>query len=291
MDGQMTGAVTRASVELATAHGGRRLLSLPRGGKLTHSGAHTAVLEPAQPVGVGVPAGAGWARATINTKGALALVGKLGDGTAFTSSLLPDGAEEPGYRLWVQPYKPARMGSYLGGAFGVQRNPLGSGGFVAEGTSLTWAKAERMADKSYPLGFVPVAVGLTLDPWMKPTALQSLTTLLGLTGDSMEVQHSATGSDSDSDLPTTVSLSSRNLVSVIGENNPTKWETKFNPSTGTFTGSFELMDAGVKRVAPFSGVLRQPIESGDEVIGDGHFVIPVTPGAVETVSGEVLFQR
>lgn len=291
MNGQMTGAVTRASLELATAQGGRRLLSLPKGGMVDYSGAHTAVLKPAQPAGAGVPAGAGWARATINSGGAIALAGKLGDGTAFTTSLLPDADATPGYRLWLQPYKPARVDTFLGGTFALNQHPVLSRGFVADGASLTWVKAERLPDKSYPEGFVPLEVSLKLDPWIKPSAIQPLAALLGLSGDSIVVAHSTTGSASDADLPTTVTLSTRNAVSVPGGSNPTKWQAKFNTANGTFTGSFELLDAGVKRKAPFSGVLRQPVEASDEVIGDGHFVIPATPGNAETLSGEVLLTR
>jgi hypothetical protein len=291
MIGQVTGAVTRASLELATAQGGRRLLSLPRGGKVNYSGAHTAVLNPAQPAGAGVPAGAGWARAAINSHGAVALVGKLGDGTAFTTSLLPDAEQTPGYRLWVQPYKPARTQTFVGGTFALSPHPLPSRRFIANDASLIWTKAERMSDKSYPLGFAPLSVDLRLDPWIKPTSTQTLATLLGLSGDSIEVAHSPTGSASDGDLPATVTLSTRNTVSVPGANNPTKWKTQFNTTNGTFTGSFELLDAGVKRLAPFSGVLRQSVEASDKVIGDGHFVIPATPGSVETIAGEVLFSR
>jgi MBG domain (YGX type) len=291
MIGQVTGAVTRASLELATAQGGRRLLSLPRGGKVNYSGAHTAVLNPAQPAGAGVPAGAGWARATINSRGAIALVGKLGDGTAFTTSLLPDAEQTPGYRLWLQPYKPARVDAFLGGTFSLKQHPVLSRGFVAQGASLTWAKAERLPDKSYPEGFVPVTVGLKLDPWIKPSAVQPLATLLGLSAESIEVAHSPTGSASVADLPTTITLNARNAVSVPGASNPTNWKARLNTSNGTFTGSFERLDAGVKRLAPFSGVLRQPVEPTEDVIGDGHFLIPEAPGALEKVSGEVLFTR
>jgi len=289
--GEVTGEVTRAGSNLATVEGGRRLRVLPKGAKVNFSGSHTVVLEPAQPAGTGVPAGAGWARASIQAKGAIAMVGKLGDGTAFTTSLLPDAEELPGYRLWVQPYQPARVETFLGGSFAVRRNQLGSGGFVADGVPLTWVKAERPADKSYPLGFVPVAVGMTMDAWVKPTASTPLSGLLDLSSDMIMVQHSLIGSASDGDLPTTVKLISPNVIGLSGMNNPTKWKSKFNPANGTFTGSFELMDAGVRRLALFSGVLRQPREVNDKMIGDGHFILPKLPGAVEKVTGEILFLR
>jgi hypothetical protein len=37
--------------------------------------------------------------------------------------------------------------------------------------------------------------------------------------------------------------------------------------------------------------LRQPPDPGDALIGDGHFLLPVAPGAAESVSGEVLFEK
>ncbi|TDU70636.1 SdrD B-like protein [Prosthecobacter fusiformis] len=290
LKGELTGTLTKNSQPLATFPDGQRLLLLPSGAKVNFSGAYTGVLEPAQPLVVGVPRGAGWARATVSTRGAIALVGKLGDGTAFTTSVLPSQEETPSYRLWVQPYKPARVETFLSGTFEMQPNSLNSQRFLVTEPSLVWAKAPWPTDKSYPLGFVPLTIGLTLDPWVKPTATLPLTSLLGLTGDTFVVLHSATGSTSHASLPTTMTLSSRNVFVVPGINNLTKWKTTLNTTNGTFTGSFELMDAGVKRVAIISGVLRQPAGNDVQLIGDGNFVIPATPGGVETVSGEVLFK-
>jgi hypothetical protein len=291
MNGTLTGAVKRDGVDLATPTAARRLLALPNGARVTYSGTHTAVLEPAQPAGAGIPAGAGWAQAVINTRGAIALAGKLGDGTAFTTSLQPDSEVMPGYRLWLQPYRPARTESFLGGLFELSPHPLPGRRLVAEGTLLNWAKAARTADKSYPLGFAVTTVGLRLDPWISPSTTRSLASLLGLSGDSIKVQHSSTGSAADGNLPSLVTLSARNLVSVPGANNPTQWKTRLNTKNGTFTGSFELLDVGGRRVAPFSGVLRQPTDPSDVLIGDGHFLTPATPGSTETVSGEVLFEK
>jgi len=294
MYGAVTAQVTRNGASLAQSNDGRRLLELPQGGKVGYSGPHTVVLEPAtfDSMPTPVPAGAGWARATINTRGAIALVGKLGDGTAFTTTLLPDVQETPGYRFWVQPYKPARTGTFLGGEFAVSQHPLHSRGLVAEETTFAWAKAKHLADQGYPDGFSVVDVGFTLDPWLPPTTSTPLATLLGLTGETINVDHSATGSDSDEDLPTTVTLNTRNVINVPGAND-THWKTTLNTLNGTFTGSFELLDAGKKRLVPFSGVLRQPMEVSDPMIGDGHFVLPPLPGAVPAVqsAGEVLLQR
>lgn len=278
MNAVLTGAVMRDGVPLARLSEGRRLLMLPTGGRVAYYGAYTLILESAQAAGAGVPEGAGWARATVNTRGAIALVGRLGDGTAFTTQLLPDGEEATGYRLWVQPYQPTRVGSFLGGGFAMAVDPVLKRGFVEDGAEVVWAKAERGADRSYTLGFGPVSVGLKLDLWTKPSTAKPLTMLLGLPGNGFSVQHSATGSAADGNLPTALTLSAGNVVSVPWGSNPTKWQTKFSVANGTFSGQFELLDAGVRRVVPFSGVLRQPMASGDSVIGAGHFLLPESDG-------------
>lgn len=280
LNGTLSGSVRRNGVLLADL-AGRRLLELPTSSRVAYHGPHTVVLEPAQPAGPGVPAGAGWARATINTRGAIALVGRLGDGAPFTTQLLPDEAQAPGYRLWLQPYQPMRVESFLGGGFELSIDPVLKRGFVEEGAELVWAKAEHGADRSYPLGFVPVEVGLKLDPWVQPSLSESLALRLGLPSNSLSVQYSATGSVADGDLPTLLTLSTKNGVSVSAASNPTNWQAKFNTRNGTFTGRFELLDAGLRRVVPFSGVLRQPMVIDDAVIGAGHFLLP-NVGGLET---------
>jgi hypothetical protein len=74
---------------------------------------------------------------------------KIGDGTAFNTSLLPDAEEMPGYRVWVQPYKPTRVETFLGGTFAVSHNALLSHGFVTEGEALVWSKAARAAGQPF----------------------------------------------------------------------------------------------------------------------------------------------
>jgi hypothetical protein len=114
---------------------------------------------------------------------------------------------------------------------------------------------------------------------------------LGLPGTSFNVSHSATGSASNGDLPTRLNLSATNVVSVLLPlANLTKWKTlTFLPTTGTFTGSFELTDA-IKRPVTFSGVLRQPATTPDTLIGNGHYLLPPLTGTEKT-TGELMFTR
>jgi hypothetical protein len=111
------------------------------------------------------------------------------------------------------------------------------------------------------------------------------------------VSYSPTSSDSHGNLPTSLDLSLTNVVSVLlpvttPVANATKWKTTLNATTGTFTGSFELLDSHQKRTVAFDGILRQPSTALDDVIGNGNFMLPALTGAASNkLSGEVLFER
>jgi hypothetical protein len=297
--GEMTVEASRNLVPLGPAANVRKLPVLR---SVAYAGAHTAILQPATPSGATVPPGAGWATATVAANGTMTLAGRLADATRFTTTLSPDGAADPGYRLFIQPYLPARTGTYVAGEFSLAPHPDLANRRFLESASLTWVKDDRALDPSYRAGFGPVASALGIDPWLPPVAATRTTTAitlaqrLGLTGpaNSFEVQHTPTGSTSNASLPTALSLGARDAVTVTAPlPNSTKWRTTFVARTGTFTGSFELLDAGRKRPVSFSGVLRQaPSTSTDDVIGDGHYLLPALPGALSnaSVSGEVLFQ-
>ncbi|MEN3940455.1 choice-of-anchor D domain-containing protein [Prosthecobacter sp. SYSU 5D2] len=303
MKGDVLVTAMRDGQPLSSAVTGRKLLVLPKGGKVLYSGAHTAVLEPALPAVADIPAGAGWAKSTLSTTGVMTLAGRLADGTVFTTALAPDADPDPGYRLFVQPYK-KRTESYLGGVFTLLPHPTQTNRRYVIEAGLTWQKAGLAADATYRAGFGPVTTVMMLDPWLPPVTAKgstpaiTLATRLGLTDNSFEVMHSDTASTLHGNLPTRVGLSLKNVVSVqlplTTPVNSTKWKTKLVPKTGLFSGSFELADTTVKpRVVTFSGVLRQPATEPDVLIGNGHYLLPALPGAPsnERLSGEVRFVR
>lgn len=287
--------VRRAGLVVANAEDGIRLLNMPSGKKAPQEGAYTAILEPATPNGSGMPAGAGWATVKVDAKGKMTLAGRLADGTAFTSALSVDMAVTPGYRLFMQPYAPARKDSHLGGSFTLLSHPrLTSRSYVA-GSTLTWVKAAQPKDLGYRTGFGPVTTVLRLDPWQSPTTAIQLAARLELgTEGRWEVEHSSTGSPSESGLPTMLSVTPTNLVNVASpQANTRKWKMTITPTTGAWTGSFELLDATEVRKVNFSGVLRQTPTTVDELIGGGHYLLPSLKNASsnEVRSGAVLFWR
>ena len=306
-DGSLSASVMRDGSPYASSSDGRRLLQLAKSQTVSYRGAHTAVLEPAVPAADEVPVGAGWATASISSKGVMTLAGRLGDGTYFTSALMPDDATDPSYRLFVQPYKTGkttRTQSHLSGAITLQPHPAATpaltGRRYAESAALTWVKTGLSTDTAYRTDFGPVSTVLMLDPWLAPLAAKgkvpaiTLAGRLGLTNNSFEVQHSDTGSTLNEYLPSRVSFSSKHLVSLITPAptaNSTKWKVKLDVSKGTFSGSFELADIPLKpRVATFSGVLRQPANAPDTLIGDGHYLLPPLSGTEKT-TGEIMFLR
>jgi alpha-tubulin suppressor-like RCC1 family protein len=296
INGRLSGSVTRAGNAYAQGTG-RRLLLLAARKTVSYGGAHTVVLEPASPTTSTVPAGAGWATAAISTSGIMTLSGRLGDGTVFTSSLKPDNAADPVFRLFVQPYRTGtatRTLSHIGGALTLLPHPLAGRRCVAA-AALSWMKAGQTADTIYPEGFGPVSSVLMLDPWLPPVTARgtlpaiTLADRLGLTGNAFQILHSPTSSNMNGNLPTGAGLTATNLVTVVA--NTTKWKTTLVPTTGTFSGSFELADTTPKpRVATFTGVLRQPATAPDKLIGDGHYLLPPLTGT-STSAGEIIFQR
>jgi alpha-tubulin suppressor-like RCC1 family protein len=292
INGMIYANVTRDGSAYADTSTGRRSLAVKA---VPYSGAHTAVLEPATPAANDVPAGAGWATAAISTKGVMTLAGRLGDGTSFTTSLTPDDASDPTYRLFLQPYKSGsatRLQSYLGGAFTLLPRPALAWRRYVEAAALSWAKAGLTTDATYSAGFGPVSTVMMLDPWLPPATGFPLATRLGLTNSSLQVLHSDTGSTLNGDLPTRVGLSATNAVSVTTPAaNTTKWKAKLVPTTGLFSGSFELADTTPKpRVVPFTGVLRQRATAPDALIGDGHYLLPPLTGTAKT-TGEIMLKR
>ena len=283
LDGHLSAAATCGDLTLQ-ANDGRRLRA-KSANRVEHAGTHTVLLEPALPAADGVPAGAGWARATVADTGLLSLVGSLGDGTRFTTSLPADEARDPGYLLFLQPYQPARAGAFLAGSFSLLPHPSLPGRRHVPEAVLVWEKTGQAKDAAYPEGFTGREVVLLLDPWLKPARAESLAPRLGLTGDSLRVEHDTSAATAD--LPTLLQLGSRNLIVLDPAANPASWKAALKTDSGLLSGRFVRLVAGKKQTLKWTGLLRQPSLPGDALIGAGHFLLPAA-GAGQT-TGEIRF--
>jgi hypothetical protein len=225
----------------------------------------------------------------------MSLTGKLADGTSFTAGLAADVAEKPGYRFFVRPYATLRKDSYVGGSFTLVPHPRLAGKSYVAGSNLTWVKAGQLKDLGYRSGFGPVTSTLKVDPWQAPTKTNSLAAQLDLVVDGRwEVEHGSTGSQSHEALPTLVAVSASNAVSVVAPlPNTRKWKMTLTPTTGAYTGSFELLELTEVRKVNFSGVLRQTPTLEDGLIGAGYYLLPAlkTAPSNEQTSGAMLFWR
>lgn len=257
------------------------------------TGAHTLILAPALPAGPEVPAGYGHATAVIDSRATLKIVGRLGDGTTLTTTLMPD--IQLGYRLFALPY--GRSGSYIAGWLDFEAHPLLTTRVhvpASAGCDLVWAKDGQTKDKSYRDDFGPVLTRVTVDPWIVPTKTTTLTSLLGLSPSTpFDVAHSGIESAAFSNLPAELTLTATNKLLVTQTTNSTRWSATVTPATGAFAGSFELLDAGKKRVVPFTGVLRQPHGTTSGPLGAGHALVPALPSDLThgTISGAIRFDH
>ena len=271
-----------------TTADGRAVFVPAKGQLLKHAGAHTMILEPGLPDGATVPAGAGHATTIITPQGVMKIAGRLADGVVLTAALKPGHAAD--YRLFARPYK--RTNSHISGWLDLAKHPSLSGRrYLPSGTTnLLWQKTASQTDKSYRSGFGPVTTGVIIDPWLKPSAAQPLTQLLGIPAGDFGMVNGNIISASTVNLPTDLLLNPLNKISVtLPAANATNWSGKINPATGQLTGKFTLTDSipaptvtdpgatrNVTRTVPFSAAFRQPHGIAGN-LGAGNAQAPALP--------------
>jgi hypothetical protein len=264
-----------------------------KGETVPQAGSYTGEIELARTAGPNDPFAPGWTTAKVDAGGTLAMTGRLGDATVFTASLPVDVAG--GYRLFAQPYRPARAGAHVSGSWALEPHPTSEDRWQLAGAELTWVKAARDKDSTHRLGFGPLAVELSLSPWQPATRAIPLAQLLG--AQQFAVAYSPTGSPSETSLPNQVGLNSNHTLQVLAPVttplNIRRWTARVNPTTGAFTGSFQLLDLTQSRTVRFSGVMRQSSNVLLGRQGAGHYLLPPLKGAAnqESRTGDIRFMR
>lgn len=297
--GDFNASATFNSTLLGASSNGKKALILTKGQKFANAGRYTAILDASAYQDSLQPAGTGWATGTINAKGALTLLGKLGDGTPFTTTLSADSDSPPGYHLFIQPYKPNRTASFLGGKFGLSSQPYPESLPFDDAATLHWIKAGLPKDSSYRAGFNSVETRLILCAWQPQNGLASLRQTLGLDTETEEflVRHSFFESSSFPGLPTSLNLagSGNTIIFSNSRPNPTQWKMSINRTTGSFTGGFEILNAGKKCKVPFSGIFLQSlwVAGAEDLMGCGQFLLNPQTGITgdQTLTGTLQFTR
>lgn len=268
------------------------------------AGSYTIALGLPQPVDDGevvVPAGLGYATATLAKTGTLAITGRLGDGRVLTASLssaLPfenDGSIL--YRLFVRPH--AAGENYLGGTFRLAPEPgVETPRYrvaPVDGTQeVYWKKSAQPAEKAYAAGFGPALVDVTMAPWKVPAVSQTLSGLLGAPSANAPAY---VFSDADTRLPDAnaalgFDLKLDSKLRLLAVPSAAGWSAKVNAKTGLVTGQLTLPVATdgngtvtQSRTVLFNGVLFQTVEGGWDGLGVLSYQVPVS--GTEQVSGSL----
>lgn len=274
---------------------------------VAYAGAHTVIFAPPQhltTIALPLPLGHGFATAIIDAKGVMNLVGTLADGMKITASLLPDA--EAGYRFYRQHL--TDRANTTAAWFELKAHPdLAGRGYISEADlqNLFWLKAGKSTDANYRGGIPQVTCSIIFDPWLPPQVaksgvsaitlrqrigLNALTGAMGLSYIGLPGTVIMTGLPSD----VSIDASGKIIVPVTLPPNPRAWKMSVTPTTGLFTGSFNVLDGTKPLTVNFSGVMRQPPdkENSASIRGAGHGLVPQVSGqSAGSTSMDMLFDR
>jgi hypothetical protein len=231
---------------------------------------------------VALPQGAGYAAVTTDVNGVVAMVGKLADGTAFTSSttLWPTGGV-PVFQVF-----PASKGSVTGAP--TIAMPVAPSTARTLGGNITWSK-KAQTGRAYAAGFAATTLNVIGEDYDAPEDGEIVMGLgdvpLGHTNAS--IVFSRAGIESAAQFASldqlfrftaagTATFSSNTSLNPAGVK-----ITSINKSTGVFVGSMTLTDSAITRLVPFEGILMNASRSGY-----GFFLLPdlPTPPSTNTVT-------
>lgn len=237
------------------------------GGSLSHNGNMPTLLQ--------APLGQGYASLNIRKDGTILMTGRLGDNQAFTAALPGDTLPDPGYRIFIQPYR-SKQGAF-GGSFQLAPVANAPNKRYLAGTSLRWIKARDTNEKLYANGFDLKTI-CRIDAWQQPNSLAPLQQLMGINENTLTF--SATDEES-----ITISIENNTLKSS-GAN------LKFAPKTGLFSGTKTIpaQNGLPARTLTFSGSLRQPSSgkgNNPSLLGAGMLSVPSSNKGQQRLSAKV----
>ena len=257
-----------------------------------YNGKHTYAMHLKNPIPVdlSIPQGIGYGNATVTSVAAASYVGKMGDGTAYTtSSFVGRDGRSP---IYVSLY--TGKGSFMaiplitpaGGS------PAYSDTTIIDTSDATWTKladASAAAARNYPAGWSPIDLKLEGSEYTAPLNTQvvmGMSYTPGGANASLDFNEAGIG-----DTPPRPDLSvnvrpmpATTIDPVPTFNNPRKTTLTVTGSTGAFLGSFVMVDmmpngAMLTRTVPYAGVLVRIIGTPTVWQGVGVFSLPQLPSA------------
>jgi hypothetical protein len=289
--GNLSGDLYQEQTKLGS-FSGRRLLEASEINQ-PYAGQHSWIIEPGFNADLSLPSrneapqGSGFASALIASNGNLTLVGKLADGSNLSATLPADISANPGYHLFVQPYN--RANSLISGNFNLLPHPSLSQRRYLPAANLKWFKSDAATDANYPSGF-DLRCNALIDPWLAPQTKAPVISLLnrwGNAGNTANYRFAYSNPAGGADQLLSIALSDKNLFTTA-LNPSLNWRMSFAPTTGIISGSFLAPD---KKTISFSGILRQPANGNDDLLGAGMFSIPAVSKAAKPTAGAFEIQR
>lgn len=237
-----------------------------------------------------VPQGDGYVRAVTTTAGVCNFTGKLADGTAFTaSSILGENRQMVLFQMLNN-----NTGSILCSDFFQQvvRRADNNLYFHRADGSLRWIKDPQTAatERNYRAGIPETMLTMRGNIYSAPGAN-------GIVGGLLNIADNAYLDFSEGGLATAARNPDKNFrlqtshLGLFAEPNPAKVSLSVSPSTGIYTGTFELLDGSVTRRVSYQGLIIPKIEAVSALpattdysaqaaqaevplIGAGHFLLP-----------------
>ncbi len=250
------------------------------------AGTYTLAFSAPVSINVGdnrlIPEGSGYASVKINSGGVMTITGKNADGTPLTASL--SSASDASYRLYAKPN--TNIGSYVAGWF--QLSERDEGIYHAadiDNEDLYWSLAVSTKNTAYKDGFGPLRLTARMEPWANLFApYQVKLEEDGLFGVDIYGANITNGANN---LPEVLQLALGGQIGLTSQN-LSGWSIAVNTSTGVFTGRFTVTETLTRKVS-FSGVILQLPDNGEELFGQGYFLLPSAEKNGPTRSGAIEF--
>ncbi|TAF22925.1 MAG: hypothetical protein EAZ71_13430, partial [Verrucomicrobia bacterium] len=270
---------------------------LARGSELpTATRTFTMVIDQGEQDGFLIPAGMGWATGSLSNKGAITLIGQLGDAQPIKGSLKLGATGQA--LLWLKPYR--NLSSRIGGVVSLHETGAVPAKALAQNESgLGWYRATDTTELGYSSGFGPIPTEVGTRPHTAATTSAAFAIGLGLTQERFRNVVFDGGGLPDSSwsttLPETLALdSSFKLAAVpIPGRLMAPWQGAVNGKTGSFSGTLDVA-ASTSGIIPgkaaVSGVLF-PSAEGNDVVGAGLVKIPIAGRSGSFRTGAVVLSR
>ncbi|MCX6854080.1 MAG: immunoglobulin domain-containing protein, partial [Verrucomicrobia bacterium] len=239
------------------------------------------------------PQGSGYVALTIDNSGLATIAGRLADDTPVTASTFIK-ADRLMYWFQMLNNNKASLGGYL--SFGTQTY-TSSTSFATKperaAGDLRWFKeAQPTTDRRYQAGFASTQLTALGTPYVAPGTNQTVLGIADVPGN-LKIDLSRGG------LTSAIGETGRldfNNTATLPSNTPSKITLKITPSTGSFTGTFDVPGT-VLRKATISGLIIQGLPNQARFGlghvapgGAGYFLLPGLAPSVSTspiLSGKV----